>query len=68
MADFYLEADNRTPEIKCPYCERGFYVHWNTEYGEASIGEHVARCTNHKCEKKFAFTVYLQYTTLNKKL
>lgn len=47
--------------LTCPHCDAKFDVSWSTEYGDASVGEHDAKCL--KCEKPFRFSVWVEYST-----
>lgn len=46
--------------IQCPQCKQKYDIEWDSEYGDASIGEHEATCL--ECDKCWTFGVYLRYT------
>lgn len=56
----YLEFDGN--DIKCPHCKTLFGVRWNTEYGDADVGDHTLKCLT--CDKPILFSVRIQYTVL----
>lgn len=51
-------------EIVCPYCGQNHSITWDTEYGDPLYGDHTANCL--KCDKEIHFTVYTQYSVINK--
>jgi predicted Zn finger-like uncharacterized protein len=51
--------------IECPHCKGRFNVRWDTDCGDAVIGEHKVKCT--KCGKEIEFGVYLEYTQVGKR-
>lgn len=57
---FRLEHVSGQSDVKCPHCNQGYDLDWDTEYGEPSFGQHDATCPN--CEKEFEFEVYIKYT------
>lgn len=58
---FRLEYIYGQSDIKCPHCNQGFDVKWDSEYGYPNIGEHEVTCA--ACEKDFHFSVYNQYNS-----
>jgi len=50
-------------DIQCPNpkCEQKYDVKWQTEYGDANIGEHDAHCD--KCGNDFHFSVHNQFNS-----
>ena len=57
---FTLETGYGGGDVKCPHCQNDFNVEWDTEYGDALLGEHDdAICPN--CNKQFTLGVYYTY-------
>lgn len=61
MSQFLLERnDCPDSDVRCPVCDCGFDVGWNTEYGDPGVGEHSAPCP--KCRATIQFGCYTTYT------
>lgn len=61
MSQFLLERnDCPDSDVRCPACDCGFDVRWNTEYGDPVVGEHTAACP--VCRVAIQFGCYTTYT------
>jgi hypothetical protein len=56
---FTLNRTDFAPQIKCPCCNAGYDIEWDTEYGDPMHGAEQAEC--YECETKFAFQVQQSY-------
>ncbi|MFA5037526.1 MAG: hypothetical protein WC479_10175, partial [Candidatus Izemoplasmatales bacterium] len=54
--------DGGDRDMDCPYCGSGISIKWNTEYGDADIGEHHVVCP--KCKEDIHFECWVQYQVL----
>lgn len=52
---FIYEGD----DVKCPHCGQRYGVEWDTDYGDASVGDHSGTCL--KCGKEIYFEVSIRY-------
>jgi len=59
---FHLEKSSLFEDIRCPKCGTYYSVVWDTDYSEASLGDHSTECL--ECGTKFDFTVYVKYEVL----
>jgi DNA-directed RNA polymerase subunit RPC12/RpoP len=56
-----LVRDSWMSDIKCPHCNDGFNVEWDTEYGDPTRGESIRFCPS--CGKQFIMDVQTVYKT-----
>jgi hypothetical protein len=49
-------------DFKCPHCQTGHDIEWNTEYGDPCHGDYVIQCVNDKgCNRTFHISVSTRY-------
>lgn len=50
-------------DFKCPECEAGLDVEWDTEYGDPLLGQHEwEKCP--ACDKRIGFECWTEYRAL----
>jgi len=55
------QTSEGSEDFCCPHCFQLLRAEWNTEYGDAQVGDEKADCP--KCSKEFTLETRIEYST-----